>query len=161
MRPQSEMGIYSQRYVSHYYFMLVDIETFNIKCRLLKTHWLCSVSCCQASQEQKVFFRLHKVAKVTESTHLILFCSLLDAIDFFSTLQWHMGLYTVIMISAESHLFSSGQIWVETSWIQQNSIRRSHRQKAPWHFWGLLSICSSRKKEKRKINKSKSNLSLS
>lgn len=130
--------------------MLADIETFNIKHRLLKTHWPCSMSCCQTSQEQKVFFRLHKVAVVTETKHLILLCTLLDATNFFSTLQWHMGLYTVIMISAELHLFSAGQIWVETSWIQQNSIRRSHRQKAPWYFRGLLSTSSSGKKEKRR-----------
>lgn len=40
-------------------------------------------NCCQTSQEQKAFFRLREVAKVTETTHLILLCSLLDAIDFF------------------------------------------------------------------------------
>jgi len=52
--------------------MFADVETFNIKYRLLKTHWLCSMSCCQVSQELKVLFSLHKVAEITEITHLIL-----------------------------------------------------------------------------------------
>jgi len=59
----------------------------------------------------KITFQFAQSTKVAGNTHLILLCRLLDAI-FFPTLQWRLGIYTVIMFSADSHLFISGQIWV-------------------------------------------------
>lgn len=47
-------------------FILADIDTFNIKIQTLKPYWLCSMSCCQTPPEQKEFFQLQKIAKMTK-----------------------------------------------------------------------------------------------
>lgn len=75
-------------------FITSDMFLFTSLCLWMYRHFILNTDCwtsigfvqwtiIKRHKSKNYFFSLHKVEEVTENTHLILLCSLLDAISFF------------------------------------------------------------------------------